>query len=148
MICQICASPMKKKCKTCGWVFVKPKKVKEVATEEEIVKKYVNRVIKNQIYHGRIDDSKFSGLDHTHTVSKKLWNDMDFFFSVVFQSAEQKYEFIEKLKVEVDEEDQIQIVSGLALAKVLGISLKPETTKDYPVANVDFKNFVLDTEEI
>lgn len=108
----------------------------------------MNRVIKNQIYHGRIDSSKFKGLEHTHSVSKNLWMDTDFFFSVVFQSAEQKYEFLQKLKVLVEKNDQVQIVNGLELAKHLGISLKSETTKEYPTGNLDLMPFILDNEQI
>jgi hypothetical protein len=61
------------------------KKIKFVPTEAELVKKYANRVIKNQIDHGRVDASKFAGMEHTHAVNKNLWMDADFYFCVVFE---------------------------------------------------------------
>lgn len=120
---------------------------KATKSEAEIVRSYANRVIKNQQYHGRIAD-KFKGLKQERSVSKNLWMDDDFFFSVVFQSSEQKYEFLKQLGVEVDKEGTIQIVNGLKLADKLNIALKLETTKDYPTGSIDLKPFVLDTETL
>lgn len=125
-----------------------PKVPKEKPSEGELVKKYVNRVIKNQIYHGRVDTQKFEGMEHTHTVSKNLWMDTDFYFSVVFQSSEQKYEFIKAVGWPVEDPDgQVQIVNGLALAKKMGVTLKLETTKPFPTGNLDLMPFVLDNEK-
>jgi len=130
----------------------KPKKEKVVVSEEELVKKYANRVIKNQVYHGRVDQNKFQGLEHDRSVSKNLWLDTDFFFSVVFQSSDQKYIFLEalaeKFNLDIGEEGGIQIVNGLILAKALNIELKLETTKPYPAGNIDLMPFVLDEETI
>lgn len=121
-------------------------------TEEELVKKYVNRVIKNQQYHGRINSENFTGLEYEKSVSKNLWLDTDFYFSVVFQSRAQKFEFLEKWEqshsaIENEADDSIKrmmIVNGLLLAKALGIQLKEEFSKDYPTASLDTMPFVLD----
>ena len=72
-----------------------PKTPKPQPTEEELVKRYTNRTIKNQQYHNRVDSTKYAGLEH-HTNTKTLWLDYDYFFSVVFQSRRQKFEFFEK----------------------------------------------------
>lgn len=119
-------------------------------TEQELVHKYVNRVIKNQMYHGRVDSNKFDNLQHDKTVSKNLWLDYDFYFCVVFQSAEQKYQVLRHLAGENDtySSDRIHIINGLNFAKSLGIELKEETTKDYPMGNIDLLPYVLDDEEI
>ena len=126
-----------------------PKPPKVIPSEGELVKKYVNKVIKNQVYHGRVDVSKFGGLEHDKSVSKNLWLDTDFYFSVVFQSAEQKYQFLDAMgwKAEFAEE-QIQIVNGLELAKKMGVPLKEEETKPFPSGNIDLLPFVLDNEEL
>lgn len=129
------------------------KEKKPEPTEAELVRKYTNRVIKNQIYHGRVDNEQFKGLEHDRTVSKNLWMDTDFFFSVVFQSSEQKCEFLKKVMqkfegtIEPDENYSIQILNGLDLAKCMGIELKPETTKEYPTGNLDLMPFCLDNED-
>lgn len=131
----------------------KSKVVKPEPTEEELVKKYANRVIKNQIYHGRVDESKFKGMEH-HTVSKNLWMDTNFFFSVVFQNEEQKNEFIwqivERHRINIDgiPKSRVQIINGLELAKALGIELKPAKTREYPTGNIDLMPFVLDNESL
>lgn len=128
----------------------KEAKQKPEPTETELVHKYVNRVIKNQMYHGRVDASKFSDLEHDKAISKNLWLDHDFFFSVVFQCKEQKYEFIKQLSLDPDwnQKDQIQIVNGLELAKKLGVTLRPVTSRDYPTADIELLPFILDNEEI
>ncbi len=131
----------------------KAKVQKEKPSEKQIVEKYVNRVIKNQVYHGRVDAKKFKGMEYK-TVSKKLWMDNDFYFSVVFQSHEQKYEFINALKekygdkIDVDNDYEVQIINGLLLAEAFGIKLKKEMTKKYPTGNIELLPFVLDNEEI
>ncbi|AFC22560.1 hypothetical protein phi1422_0040 [Bdellovibrio phage phi1422] len=129
-----------------------PKPPKEKPSEQELVRRYANRTIKNALYHGRVDGQKFAGLQHDKTVSKDLWLDTDFYFSVVFQSSEQKYEFLKGLSkrfpncVTIDEKNRIQIVNGLNLATAFAIPLTKVTTKDFPTGNLDLKSFVLDTE--
>lgn len=141
MNCPACdVKGFRKKCKTCG--FVKPK---DQPSEAELVKKYVNRVIMNQIYHGRTNG--FSGMEHSHSVNKNLWMDQDFFFSVVFESTQQKEEFLKKARWCAETgDDQIQIVNGLKLAEAMGITLKRETGREFPHGNLDLMPFVLDNE--
>lgn len=153
MKCPACDKPNNKKalvCKVCQTPLPQPEpKIKNPEpTESELVHRYVNRTIKNEMYHGRVDKQKFQGLDHTHTVSKNLWMDKDFYFSVVFQSSDQKMEFLRQLKAPVESDDICQIVNGLKLAEMLGIKLKLETTKAYPTGNLDLLEFVLDNEQI
>lgn len=134
----------------------KQNQVKAEPTESELVHKYVNRIIKNQQYHGRIDTEKFAGLEYEKTVSKNLWLDTNFYFSVVFQSAAQKMEFLEKWEAFSDQLvgesmssiSKLQIVNGLKLAKALNIELKEETTRPYPTGNIDLMPFVLDDQNI
>ncbi len=128
----------------------KEKKPKQEASESELVRRYVNRTIKNSEYHGR---STLQGRETKTGANKNLWQDNEFYFSVVFQSLEQKLEFLEKfLPASVDPElshrGTIQIVNGLKLAEALGITLKLETRRDYPTADIDLKPFVLDTETL
>lgn len=130
------------------------KKPKPVVSEQDLVHRYVNRTISNARYHGRIDKDKFEGMGYEKSVSKNLWLDTDFFFSVVFQSREQKWEFLEKWEaIHGSFEDdivppKIQIVNGLKLAKALGIELKLETVKNYPTGNIDLLPFILDNTEV
>lgn len=121
-------------------------------TEEEIVRKYAKRVIMNQSYHGRVDAEQFKGMAKKDTVNKGIWMDTDFFFSVVFQSQDQKVEFLKKLNQaeiteEISEGRVIQIVNGLELAKHLGIELTIyEHREEYPLADMSVAPMVLDTE--
>lgn len=124
---------------------------KKEKSESELVKEYANKVIRNTVHHGRVE-KRFDGFNDK-SVNKKLWTDTDFFFSVVFQSSEQKYKFMEFLLdkfgdefVEVDGKGQIQIVNGLGLAKAMGCELKLEKRADYPLPNLDLMPFVLDNE--
>ena len=129
--------------------LLKVKTKKAEPTEAELVRKYANRVIRNDQYHGR---GKI--VEYEKSVSKNLWMDQDFFFSVVFQSSEQKREFLKFLiskfnySVEDKENYSIQIINGLELAKSMGIELKTEESKDYPTGNLDLMPFVLDPESI
>lgn len=121
-------------------------------TEEEIVRKYAKRVIMNQKYHGRVDAERFKGMAKADSVNKNVWMDVDFFFSVVFQSQKQKVEFLEKLGAQTITENiqngrAIQIVNGIQLAKHLGINLTVyEHREEYPLADMSVAPFVLDTE--
>lgn len=127
------------------------RKEEDETPEEVLVHRYVNRVIRNSQYHGRVDPEKYKGLVYDKTISKDLWLDTDFFFSVVFQSRRQKLEFMEKwtqMHTAVDTEipGRLQIVNGLKLAKALGIELSPETSMEYPTGQMDLLPFIMDFE--
>ena len=127
-------------------------KLKPEPTEEELVHRYVNRTIKNSQYHGRVNTEQFQGLEYDKTVSKNLWLDTDFFFSVVFQSRRQKLEFLEKWEqihdsIDIDIPNRLQIVNGLKLAKALGIELKKEESREYPLPELELLPFILDNEK-
>ena len=126
------------------------KKKKEARTEQDIVRSYANRVMQNQLNHGRVDHEKFTGLTKGKIENKNLWMDIDFYFSVVFESARQKYEFLEKLNIEAEIDPTIprlQIINGVKFAESLGIKLEVKEKRfDYPTADLDLKEFVLDNE--
>ena len=130
------------------------KKAAKVMTEAQIVQRYANRIINNQQYHGRIDESKFPNLKYDKKVNKKIWMDENFYFSVVFQSSEQVVEFLDKLGMTTDEVDQfveagsLKIINGLKFAEKLGISLEKIPKSDYPLANIELMPYVLDQQEV
>lgn len=82
------------------------------------------------------------------------WKDSDFYFSVVFQSAKQKYEFLEffskKFGLGLDSvksnDEIIQVVNGIKLAEKIGLDLKVETSPPYPYPNLELKEMALDNE--
>lgn len=130
-----------------------PKAPKQEKTEAQLVHEYANAVIGKSATRGQTSD-KFEGMKKEGTINKDLWLDTDFFFSVVFQSADQKYKFLEgirrifKFEVEQMDESQVQIINGLKLANVMGIPLALETRKPYPCGDLELKEFVLDYEEV
>lgn len=132
-----------------------PKSKKPAKSEEELVKLYVDKVIRGKVSRGHIDQ-RFEYTKSDKTVNKDLWIDTDFYFSVVFQSADQKYEFFKALTekfgnkaLEIEDDGQIQIVNGLILAKtLLGLDLKLETARPYPTGNLELMPFVLDNSTI
>lgn len=133
--------------------LAKIEKQKPKPTEEELVRRYVNRTIRNAQYHGRVSDEKYNGLGYDKPVSKNIWLDTDFYFSVVFQSKRQKLEFMEKWEqmhpaVDTDLPSKIQILNGLKLAKALGIELQLEESKPYPTGNIDLFPFIMDNYDI
>lgn len=129
------------------------KKKKQSKSEGDLVREYADKVINGKRARGHTD-KRFEFSKKEGTVNKELWLDTDFFFSVVFQSAEQKYLFLEFLKnlypgFTVDKDDQIQIVNGMKLGQAMGISLPKEPhVRDYPQANLDLLPLVLDTEGV
>ncbi len=129
------------------------KEPRQVKTETELVHEYVNSIINGKKSRGHVD-SRFAYTKAIGTVNKEMWRDTDFFFSVVFQSKAQKYEFMafieEKFGFEFDEEigHQIQIVNGLRLSEVMGKSLAIENAMPYPYGSLELKPLVLDDEEL
>ena len=123
-------------------------------TEEELVHKYVNRIINNEKYHGRINDEKFSGISNEKKANKNIWMDNDFYFSVVFQSAEQKYKFLEAVGIYEEDNEivkatgKVKIINGLEFAERLDIELEKEEVFPYPTGNLDLLPYLLDTEDL
>ena len=113
-------------------------------SEADTVSKYAIRVINNQKYHGR------TNLEYK-AASKNIWMDTDFYFSVVFQTKEQKdlfvKEYFNKLGIKTDYEGGIQIINGMRLAEKIGVKLENAESKDYPLADIDLKDLVLDHEK-
>lgn len=128
--------------------MAKKKKIKKAEpSEEELVKKYAKRVMMNSRYHGRVDGEKFKGLKKESKENKNIWLDDDFYFSVVFQTAEQKNEFLAKAGLMVyDGVTTNKIINGLEFAESLNIELKKETTRKYPTCDIDLMPYILDNE--
>lgn len=130
----------------------KTKKPKQEKSESQLVHEYVDKVIKGKASRGHTD-SRFDYTKNENAVNKDLWLDTDFFFSIVFGSEAQKYDFLKglqklyKFEIEGFEESQVQIVNGYLLAKEMGIELKDEVALDYPLGPMDLRPFVLDDEE-
>jgi len=115
-------------------------------TEQQLVHEYANQVMDRKASRGHYD-KRFDWHKRDGATNKDLWFDSDFFFSVVFQSEAQKYEFLSKLSWQTDDFEQVQIVNGLALAKKLGIDLKPETALPYPYTDLELRDLVLDSDD-
>lgn len=128
------------------------KKNKPKPSEEELAHRYANKIIDGKIARGHFDE-RFKWHKRESKTNKDLWLDTDFFFSVVFQSQEQKYQFLDFLKekfgIKDDTKpgDQIQIINGLELAAYMGLALKKENMIPYLGGDLDLRPFVLDTEK-
>lgn len=129
----------------------KPKAPKIQKSEEQITREYAERVMRGKQSRGHVD-KRFDFTKTDTAVNKDMWLDSDFFFSVVFQSGEQKYQFLKKFqeffKFEIEnfEDSQIQIVNGLKLADAMKIELKREKSREFPYGSLDLKPYVLDDE--
>ena len=67
----------------------KEKKVKIVKSESELVKEQAARMLKDM---DRLQATQKGGVDSKEKVTAvDIWKDSDFYFSVVFQTAKQKY---------------------------------------------------------
>ena len=130
-----------------------PKAPKVEKTEEELVHRYVNQVIGGKLARGHVD-KRFAYTKAEGTVNKEMWLDTDFFFSVVFQSSEQKYKFLEdfqkmfKFELEDFYGTQVQIINGVKLAGSMSIELKKETAREFPYGTLDLLPYVLDDEAV
>lgn len=146
-------------CGICGWISSDPppkaakkekapKKPREERTEAQIVAAYAKKIMekaksRNQMPKTHKDMVEF-------TPSKDIWQDKDFYFSVVFQSAAQKHKFLaflgEKFNIstETNFEGSPRIVNGLVLAKNMGLEIPLERTEEFPLANMDLKDIILD----
>lgn len=123
-----------------------PKKPKVKLSESELVKKYATDIIHRHMsrgMEGRVVKSE-------NTPNKDVWQDSQFYFSVVFQSSEQKYEFLDafakKFNLKVEGDQQVEIVNGIKLANACGIPVKMVKSRDFPQADLDLRGFVLDDE--
>jgi hypothetical protein len=131
----------------------KPRKPKQEKTEEQLVHEYTEKVIRGKLSRGHVDQ-RFAYTKAETAVNKDMWLDTDFFFSVVFQSADQKYKFLEvmqqmfKFELEDFYGTQVQIVNGLKLANAMGIELKKESTREFPYGELDLRPYVLDDEKV
>lgn len=143
---------------------IKAEKKKErdnPVSEETLVHRYVNRTLNNQRNHGRVDNKKFKDLAYEHKVNKNIWMDNDFYFSMVFESSEQKYKFLEALGFyEEDAEEMklanrnVRIINGLEFANRLkdkGVNIELEEVQaidNYPKPDLALLPYVLDNETL
>ena len=122
-------------------------------TEAELVQQYCDRVINGKIARGHIDNRfKYTEGDGTVT-NKNMHLDTDFYFSVVFQSQEQKYEFLKAIGIPTEEHNKIQIMNGLKLAKLFTdkgvvVKLKKESSLPFPNAALDLRPLILDNTDM
>ena len=129
----------------------KEKQKKQEKTEKELVLEYAQRVIDGKKSRGHID-KRFEYTKKEGTVNKTLWLDTDFFFSIVFQSSKQKYDFLkflyDKYQIPLENEygSAIQILNGLKLAHRMGLKLDAEIARNYPYTNIDLQPLILDNE--
>ena len=127
-----------------------PKPPKIEKTEREIVEGYAKKVIDGKIARGHYDKRFEWHKRLKGNTSKDIWIDNDFYFSVVFQSGEQKYQFLkefaERLGVEILETEQVKIVNGLELAAKMNIAIKSESALPYPYGDLSLRQFTLDAE--
>jgi hypothetical protein len=122
-------------------------------SEKELVHQYANIIMAKQRTRGMIK-KKFSEMKGQKP-NKDLWMDFDFFFSVVFQSREQKVQFLEFLAKEVGihpddffDSTTTQIINGLELAKLMGCPLKKEIANEFPLGKIELKQLVLDDDKV
>lgn len=128
----------------------KPRNKKEPVSETETVRKYANGIIHRQITRGHAHKSMQS-LGPSKTTNKDLALDTDFFFSIVFQSARQKEQFLkafcEKFSIGIDAvKERVQIMNGMKLAAALQIPVTKEQMDKPPYGSLDLRPYVLDNE--
>lgn len=155
IVCKTCETRNSKKndtCVGCGSAIEKPVKEPKVQlSESELVHKEANKIM-SQIHRLR-DTTKHSDKKDFVT-NTDLWLDSDFFFSIVFQSSQQKYAFLEafskmfKVDIDTSKDERIQIINGLKLAESLDIALKQETALQYPYPDLELRKLALDEEQI
>lgn len=130
-----------------------PKAPKIIQTEQQLAEKQAARMLKDM---GRLQNTQRTSTDQKSVrEGVDIWKDGDFFFSVVFQSAHQKYKFLkewtEKLKIDPDHipsnDETLTIINGLVLAEKFGIKIDAEKSGDYPYPNLELKALALDVEE-
>lgn len=125
---------------------------KQPKSEREIVEQYANIIIAKQQTRGTVN-LKHHGNLAARTPSKELWQDTDFYFSIVFQSRAQKISFLNQFEdmfdFELDDHigQNIQILNGLRLADKMGIKLNKEFAEPYQSGNIELKNIVLDDQK-
>lgn len=151
--CPQCAQAYSgKTCGVCG--YAEPEKEKkqpkprEERTEAQIVAAYAKKIMEKAKSRNMMPKTHTDMVEFTP--SKDIWQDKDFYFSVVFQSSAQKAKFLaflgEKFNLTTSSEFEgsPQIINGLSLAKSMGLELKPERSEDFPLANMDLKDIILD----
>lgn len=143
-----------KECPQCGQdPSVKPKKEKIVLSELELAEKQAARMFRDMKRLQKTQDTSSDKKDQRSNVD--LWKDTDFFFSVVFKSAAQKYAFMEKFSElfklgleEVRHGDRVySIFNGIKLADNLNIKIPVENNPEFPYPNLEMRELALDSEE-
>jgi hypothetical protein len=129
------------------------KKVKaEKPSEMQLVERQAAKMLKDM---ERVQATNSKSRDQkTEKSSVDIFKDSDFYFSVVFQTSTQKYQFLQSFSKmfqlgieEILSDDQvIQIINGMKLAKNLKIDLKQEGIKPYPYADLELAQLALDNE--
>lgn len=130
---------------------VKVKKEKIPVSEKELLEKQAARMLKDMDRLQQTQDPS----KKTSTTAVDIWKDTDFYFSVVFQSAQQKYEFLEqfskKFGLGVDEvkssDEVFSIVNGIKLSQKLGFNIRLEKKPSYVYPDLELREMALDADE-
>lgn len=127
-----------------------PKPPKPILTEAELAYRQAEKMQKDM---KRVQATNMKSVDQKENIEGvDIWKDSDFYFCVVFQSARQKYTFLEELSKKINlgidqcrsSDEMIQIINGLEFAKKLGIILQSEKSPNYPYPNLELSKLTLD----
>lgn len=130
-----------------------PKPPKPIKTEIQLAEEQAARMLRDM---NRLQATSNKPIaDREVRSGVDIWSDSDFFFSIVFQSAAQKYLFLEffskKFGLGIDEvrtgDEKCQILNGLKLAEKLGLNLPSEKSGNFPYPNLELSKLALDGEE-
>lgn len=141
-------------CPHCGQdPKIKPKKEKVVLSEIDLATKQAERMHRDMMRLQKTQNGSADKKDERSNVD--LWKDTDFFFSVVFKSAAQKYAFMEKFSEifklgleEVRHGDRVySIFNGIKLSERLNIKIPVENNPEFPYPNLELRELALDGEE-
>lgn len=134
----------------------KPKKVKEAkpaVSEMELAERQAQKMMRDMT---RLQATQTKSTDQKDVrEGVDIWKDTDFFFSVVFQSAGQKYAFLEQFSkmfgLGIDNvragDEVFSIFNGLKLAELLKIKIPNEKAPKYVYPNLELKDLALDGED-
>ncbi len=124
-------------------------KAEKERSETDIVRQYAKIIMDKQKTRDMLR-SEFKDMRLEKKPNKTLWMDNNFYFSVVFQSVDQKFEFlnflVDTFNIEYEQYSTVNIINGLKLAEKMGCKLKKEIANPFPLGNMELRNFILDEE--
>lgn len=123
---------------------------KKIVSEEDLVIKEANRLM---THVENLRDTTKSSDKKLNVTNTDLWLDSDFYFSVVFQSSQQKYKFLTKLKemfsldIDTSDDNRIQIINGLKFGESIGVDFSKEKPLQYPYPDLELRKLALDDDK-